>query len=198
VTVDESVPVESGKLSPDEILSLRAAKTTKERKKANTDVFALEAGDEDVLRTVLEDRIVDEPPNATFSHRAVQRMAQLGVPDKEIARVLGVGVEALKAEANEALTLGRTIGNVQLRMRQYAAAMQGDKTLLVWLGKQNLGQMDKVAQEVSGPNGSPIEHRHAVMSVRAKLEAMLGGSEPAPLIETADVLALPPVSNAAD
>lgn len=158
-----------------------------------------EVVDDASLLTLLQDRLIEEPRHATFSHRAVQRMAQVGVPDAEIARILGIPVEQLTTEAEEALALGRTLGKVQLRLRQYAAAMSGDRTLLVWLGKQNLGQMDKVAQEISGKDGNPIEHRHAVMSIRAKLEAMLGGKD-APMVEidNADDISLLPAADAAD
>lgn len=36
-------------------------------------------------------------------------------------------------------------GKVSLRRKQYEIAMQGNVTLLIWLGKQHLGQMDKLS-----------------------------------------------------
>jgi hypothetical protein len=35
--------------------------------------------------------------------------------------------------------------------------MAGDKTMLIWLGKQRLGQAEK--QEVGGMDGKPIENK---------------------------------------
>lgn len=192
VDLDAPLPDEDAPIRMDEVVALKAAK--RKPKVANRKIFGVDAVDDEALHDLLQSRVIDEPPHATFSHRAVQRMAQIGVPDADIARIIGIDVELLTTEAADALRLGRDLGRVELRARQYAAAMQGDKNLLVWLGKQTLGQADKVSQEVSGPGGSPIEHRHAIVSVRAKLEAMLNGSmEP---IETLDapteVLSLPP------
>lgn len=171
IDLDDTLPDDETPLSAEELDILK--RTAKRPGRLKPKSLGHEVIDDASLRQLLEDRLIDEPKGATFSHRAVQRMAQVGVPDAEIARVLGIDVKHLTAEAEEALNLGRTLGKVQLRLRQYAAAMSGDRTLLVWLGKQSLGQMDRMAQEVSGPGGGPVEHQHAVLSVRAKLEAML-------------------------
>lgn len=47
-------------------------------------------------------------------------------------------------------------GKSRLRAAQYKAAMEGNPTMLIWLGKQLLDQRDKA--ELGGPNGGPIEH----------------------------------------
>jgi len=41
-----------------------------------------------------------------------------------------------------------------LRRKQLELAMEGDRGMLIWLGKQMLGQADK--QEVSGSEGGPL------------------------------------------
>jgi len=38
-------------------------------------------------------------------------------------------------------------GKMSLRRKQYSAAMEGDKVMLVWLGKNWLGQADKIETE---------------------------------------------------
>jgi hypothetical protein len=38
-------------------------------------------------------------------------------------------------------------GKVSIRRKQYEVAMSGDKTMLIWLGKQYLGQSDKFEVE---------------------------------------------------
>jgi len=45
-------------------------------------------------------------------------------------------------------------GKASLRRAQWKAAQDGNPTMLVWLGKQMLGQKDK--QELSGPDGGAI------------------------------------------
>lgn len=46
-------------------------------------------------------------------------------------------------------------GRASLRRMQWKAAQAGNATMLIWLGKQMLGQRDK--QEISGPDGGPIQ-----------------------------------------
>lgn len=41
-----------------------------------------------------------------------------------------------------------------LRAAQYKAAMEGNTTMLIWLGKQRLGQSDK--NELTGKDGERI------------------------------------------
>ena len=42
----------------------------------------------------------------------------------------------------------RGVGKIALRRRQFQAAMDGDRTMLVWLGKQYLEQSDKIEQRI--------------------------------------------------
>ena len=43
----------------------------------------------------------------------------------------------------------KRIGNVSLRRYQFQAAQKGNVTMLIWLGKQKLGQTDKVQMDTS-------------------------------------------------
>jgi hypothetical protein len=143
------------------------------------------------LKALLEERLVPEPDDAPFSHQAVQLLAQAGTPETEIARLLGLEVKALKAEAGAALELGNTQHRVKLRLAQYRAAMVGDRTLLVWLGKQSLGQMDRAATEITGRDGKPIEMQEAANDVRGKLTRLLAQVQSAEVIPPAMRPALP-------
>ena len=52
----------------------------------------------------------------------------------------------------------KAAGDAILKAIQYQVAIQDkDKTMLVWLGKQRLGQTDKKQTEISGPNGTAIQ-----------------------------------------
>lgn len=50
----------------------------------------------------------------------------------------------------------RRLGHISLRRRQFQIAETGDKTMLIWLGKQYLGQSDKQETEVSNKDGIPF------------------------------------------
>lgn len=46
----------------------------------------------------------------------------------------------------------RSSGKISLRRKQYELAMSGNATMLLWLGKQYLGQTEKVAKEIQDVN----------------------------------------------
>ena len=50
----------------------------------------------------------------------------------------------------------KALGRTRLRTKQLEVAMSGNPTMLIWLGKNELGQQDNVKQELSGPNGAPL------------------------------------------
>lgn len=96
----------------------------------------------------------------------VKRAASLGATIGEIAVLTGVGRrtfhtrlekdETLKAAIEE----GRERGRMALRRLQWQRANAGSDTMLIWLGKQLLGQRDKhdVVQEV----GVSVTFQHLV------------------------------------
>lgn len=48
-------------------------------------------------------------------------------------------------------------GKTSLRRKQFQVALGGDKTMLIWLGKQYLAQRDSAQLEHVGPAGGPIQ-----------------------------------------
>ncbi len=69
---------------------------------------------------------------------------------EEIAAFFGITERALEirfakeAAMREAKLRGALKGNVSLRKKQLTMALAGDRTMLIWLGKQRLGQRDKI------------------------------------------------------
>lgn len=76
----------------------------------------------------------------------VRRMAAIGCTDREIALVLGVSEATLRRRCRAALDAGRTRLRRSLRRKQWEVARNGSVPMLIWLGKQYLGQSDR--QEV--------------------------------------------------
>lgn len=85
----------------------------------------------------------------------------------EIASLIGIHENTLYTRCKEDLGLEfvafsqqkKAEGKEALRKKQYDVAMQGDKTMLVWLGKQLLGQKDKqeIDQKTEHSGGITIE-----------------------------------------
>ena len=70
----------------------------------------------------------------------VEHMAQLGCTDNEIAKFLGITDHALRRHFNDQLLDGRHRLRTSLRQAQIRVALEGQPTMLVWLGKNLLSQ----------------------------------------------------------
>lgn len=107
----------------------------------------------------------------------VDNMCQIQCTGEEIASVLDIDYDTLNAACKRENNIGISdyiaqkapAGRASLRRRQYKAAMDGNATMLVWLGKNQLGQTDK--NEISGPNGKPIETNFTVTIVNASTDS---------------------------
>jgi len=83
-------------------------------------------------------------------------LAQINCTHSEIASVLGMDLRTLQrrlAEDPELVTIiekGREEGKASLRRAQWKSALAGDRTMMIWLGKNTLGQSDNQRVEHSG------------------------------------------------
>jgi AcrR family transcriptional regulator len=78
----------------------------------------------------------------------------MGCSGDEIAAVAGCSRATIYRNFETVLKRGHECRNASLRQRQFRTAMEGNPGMLIWLGKQYLGQRDK--QELSGPDGIPL------------------------------------------
>ena len=76
----------------------------------------------------------------------VHRLAAIHCTVEEIASVLDCGKRTLERRFGAVIEKARQTGKASLRRRQYKAAMDGNITMMIWLGKQLLGQTDRVEQ----------------------------------------------------
>lgn len=88
-------------------------------------------------------------PRKVIDLALVEKLAQIHASQEEIAATLGVSVgyvsEHMKNDQAfaDAHARGWSNGRLNLRRRQLEKAMGGDSTMLIWLGKNMLGQADK-------------------------------------------------------
>ena len=81
----------------------------------------------------------------------VSKYLQAGCSGVECASIIGIHENTLYERCKKDLKLdfvafkakNRATGEGGLRAKQYQLAMSGDRVLLIWLGKQRLGQADK-------------------------------------------------------
>ena len=72
----------------------------------------------------------------------VQKLAEIGCKDSEIALWFGITEDTLRYNFSTELMKGRESLKHSLRQAQIRLALSGNATLLIWLGKNILGQQE--------------------------------------------------------
>ncbi len=83
----------------------------------------------------------------------VWKLATLQCSLKEIADQFNMTPETLNRNFGDLIEKGRSVGRKSLRRAQFEKALNGDSKMLVWLGKQYLGQEDNPN---NGEDTSPL------------------------------------------
>lgn len=87
-------------------------------------------------------------PKIKIDAALVEKLAGIGCPNKEIASIVGCSVDTLDRHFADVITKGRENGKTRIRQKQIQMALGGNVAMLIWVGKNWLGQTDK--QEISG------------------------------------------------
>lgn len=74
--------------------------------------------------------------------KEVEKLASIGMKDREIAEYLDIDDSTLAYNFKSNIIKGRHNLKVSLRQAQIRLALSGNATLLIWLGKQYLGQSE--------------------------------------------------------
>ena len=100
----------------------------------------------------------------TIDWDTVGKLLEAQSPTVDIAAELGVSTRTLYTRCKRDLGMSfsalsqqkKAKGRSRLRAAQFKAAMEGNPTMLIWAGKQYLGQTEKLQH--SGDSNQPIEH----------------------------------------
>lgn len=79
---------------------------------------------------------------AVVPPQEVEDLAQIGCSDRDIAEWFGITESTLRYNFSDYLVKGRQGLKQTLRRAQIKTALTGNATLLIWLGKNILGQSD--------------------------------------------------------
>ena len=93
-------------------------------------------------------------PRKEVDIKMLEGLAKIGCTDEEMATLLGVSSDTLVRRFAEYIKKGRAEMKMSLRRLQIRLADEGNATMAIWLGKQNLGQKDKV--EHTGEGNGPL------------------------------------------
>lgn len=100
-----------------------------------------------------------------------EQMCGIQCTEEEIASLFGVSVATLERWCKneygrnfvEVFREKRQKGKASLRRRQWLKADDGDTTMLIFLGKQYLGQADRISQSITAVSGETREELAEIM-----------------------------------
>ena len=79
----------------------------------------------------------------------VAQLAEYHCTNKEMADFFDVPLQTFMDNFRDIITKHRIITKQRLRKKQLEVALNGDKTMLIWLGKQMLGQSENPISDES-------------------------------------------------
>jgi DNA-binding Lrp family transcriptional regulator len=88
--------------------------------------------------------------------KEIKSLAAIGCSFGEIASVTGISVRTLHRRFGTIIKEGIETGNVSLRRAQFRAATTGNVVMMIWLGKQRLGQREKVEHIDRNDNAAKV------------------------------------------
>ena len=91
------------------------------------------------------------PKKYNIKPEDVEKLASYGCSNSEIASFFGCDESLISKSYSRNITKGKEKGKIRLRQMQWKAAERGNVSMLIWLGKQVLGQTDKQEVEVVKP-----------------------------------------------
>lgn len=108
------------------------------------------------------------PPKAKIDKVQVFRLASIACTTEEIAAFFEVSQRTIERRCKAEMDRGRKIAKMSLRRKQFDKAVKdGNVTMLIWLGKQMLGQKDRVEVDNNAPKKNGLD--------LAKIRKMLKG-----------------------
>lgn len=89
-------------------------------------------------------------PKLDINVEEVEKLAGYGCTNTEIADFFNCDEGTIRGRFSENLIKARADLKKRLRKKQLEVAESGNVSMLIWLGKQMLGQTDKQAHEIKG------------------------------------------------
>ncbi len=117
-------------------------------------------GNRDGIATQFQPGNTAQLPPKPIDPVVIERAASIGCDYAEMGALVGIGERHMRTrvaadpELAEAVERGKAMGRATLRRMQWDGAKAGNPTMLIWLGKQLLGQRDR--HELTGEDGGAI------------------------------------------
>lgn len=101
-------------------------------------------------------------PAIVFDYLQLEKLCHINATHREIAAYFDCSVETVQRRVKDdpkfaaAMERGYMGGWMSLRRKQMEIALEGNPTMMIWLGKNILGQRDSTSIEHTGPGGQPL------------------------------------------
>jgi hypothetical protein len=120
-------------------------------------------------------------PRKEIAQHTFERLCEVQATLEEIAHVLDVSEDTVECWCKRTYELGfadtykkfSANGKTSLRRYQFEAAKKGNPTMLIWLGKQYLGQREPLATIRGGDIDVPVTRRELTQMLAASLGEQL-------------------------
>jgi hypothetical protein len=122
-------------------------------------------------------------PEKKINLKELEKLCMMQCTDEEIAAFFDLSRERFvkhhkkKPEIIEVMERGKAKGRASLRRAQFSKAMSGHPALLIWMGKQILGQKETVVNEHAGEMTINDGARERLLSKLASLASTASDSE---------------------
>lgn len=87
-------------------------------------------------------------PRKEINLKQLEKLAEINCSYEEMSSILEVDERTLSRNYVQVIKKGRDKGKMSLKRKQWEVAMGGNVSMLIWLGKQILGQTDR--NEITG------------------------------------------------
>jgi hypothetical protein len=119
-------------------------------------------------------------PEKSIDLQELEKLCALQCTQVDLACWFDVSLSTIERRQRDSefaavMARGYARGRVSLRRKQMQLAEQGNPAMLIWLGKQYLGQRDTVDQTIGAPGGGPAK----IEIVRVTARTEIGTDEPA-------------------
>ena len=103
-------------------------------------------------------------PKLIIDYERVAELAEIQCTQEAIALDLGISVRTLQRNPEFCRVYGaaQEKGKTLILRKQFELAKKGDRQILIWLGKQYLGQTEKTDASVSGLGGLVWQDEYGV------------------------------------
>jgi len=91
------------------------------------------------------------------NRKLVESTSGLGLPQDQIAVLVGVDDKTLRKHYRTELNAGKAKANSNIAQTLYNKAMAGDTASLIWWSKAQMKWSETIRNEVTGAHGEPLQ-----------------------------------------